>query len=362
MPLHFAWLARNVKIFHPSCFVMVMATGIVSITFDLLSFRNIAEPLFILNLLLYSVFCTLFVAKILFYPRNLLAELRVLSQSWLFLAFVAGTNTVGVQLILFFQMNGLVSVLWCGALLVWLICLGFIVFNILKTREKVINSTSGATLLLTVSTASIVLPGNYLLDMVDVAMWRYWVLWGIWLLSCMLYLYVIYLIIHRLSLEHFAPENWQPAYWICMGALAIITLAGAEFLMHLPRASGLEQITLVISLVAWTLGTLWIPYLLVMDIRKFTRGLAPDDVWMKLFPWVRLACRGKYCVYSIDAWSRVFPAGMYAACTFSLAKASGYSFLESISLFWCWFALLVWLCTFVGALGALRDKLPIDLP
>lgn len=142
-----------------------------------------------------------------------------------------------------------------------------------------------------------------------------------------------------------------------MGALAIITLAGSEFLAHLPHSlyDDLGQMTLTISLLAWGLGTLWIPYLLVMDIQKFTRGLDSAKAWMKIFPWVRLACGGKYRVYSVDAWSRVFPAGMYAACTFSLARAGGYSFLESISFYWCWFALLVWLCTFIGVLGVLQD-------
>lgn len=165
-----------------------MATGIVSITFDLLGFGVVAQPLFILNLLLFSVFCTLFVAKILLYPSELIAALRVLSQSWSFLAFVAGANTLGVQLILFSQANNLASVLWYGALLVWLICIGFIVFNALMSREKVIDSIM---LLLTVSTVSIVLPGSYLLDAMDGYIWCYVVLWGMWILGFILYLYII---------------------------------------------------------------------------------------------------------------------------------------------------------------------------
>lgn len=116
---------------------MVMATGIVSIIFDLLGFSVIAHPLFVLNLSLYSTFCLLFIAKILFYPHDLIAELRTVSQSWLFLAFVAGTNTVGVQLILFTQASIVANTLWYGALFAWIICIGFIVLNTLTLSQKV---------------------------------------------------------------------------------------------------------------------------------------------------------------------------------------------------------------------------------
>lgn len=165
---------------------------------------------------------------------------------------MAGANTLGVQLILFSQANNLASVLWYGALLVWLICIGFIVFNALMSQEKVTDSISGAMLLLTVSTVLIVLPGSYLLDAMDGYIWCYVVLWGMWILGCILYLYIIYLIIRRLLPDCFVPENWQPAYWICMGAFAIITLAGSEFLAHLPHSlyDDLGQMTLTISLLA----------------------------------------------------------------------------------------------------------------
>jgi len=356
--LHLVWLCRNIRNFHPAWFVMVMATGIVSITFYLLDFGVIAQPLFILNLSLYSTFCLLLIAKILFYPRNLIIELRTLSQSWLFLAFVAGTNTVAVQLILFTQASGVASTLWYGALFAWIICSGFIVLNtLILSQDSVMNSISGATLLLTVSTVSIVLPGSYLLDMTTGNIGGFSILWGMWILGCALYLFVIYLIIRHLFSGCFMVESWQPSYWICMGAPAIVTLAGAELLIHLPRSlyDDLGHITLVISLFAWVSGTLWIPYLLVMDIRKFTREPSTTNIWIKIFPWVKLVCRGKCRGYSIDAWSRVFPTGMYAACSFSLGKASGYFFLESISFYWCWFALLIWLLTAIGALGALMN-------
>lgn len=337
---------------------MVMATGIVSIAFDTLGFEAIAKALLVLNLLLYPVFCSLFAARIVFFTRDLIAELRVLSRSWLFLAFVAGTNTVGVQLILFTQENSLASVLWYAAFFAWLIFISFIIFNtLILPRSSAVNSICGTTLLLTVSTVSIVLLGSQLLDVTDENTWRFLVLWGIWILGCVLYLFTIHLIIRHLFFNHFALKNWQPSYWICMGALAIITLAGSELLAHLPRSlyDALGRATSDISFFAWAWGTLWIAYLLIMDIRKLTCGLDSTAAWIKIFPWTRLACKGQYRAYDIEAWGRVFPAGMYTACTFSLAGISGYHLLESMAFYWCWFALLIWLLTLIGTFSSLVD-------
>lgn len=354
---YLALLRNSIKHFQPSAFVIVMATGIVSIAFDLLDFTAIARPLFALNSLFYGVFCLLLATRIIFFRQDLILELRALAHSYLFLAFAAGTNTFGVQLITLAQASTLANILWHGAFLAWFVCMSYIVFNLLKASpaHAIASSTNGATLLLTVSTASIVLPASYLSSATsaDAPIFSL-LLWSIWLLSCTLYLFVICLIIRQLFFNHSAAQDWHPAYWICMGELAIITLAGSELLAHLPHSLGanLEQITLTISLSAWALGTLWIPYLLVMDIRKFA-GKQNVPLWITIFPWIRLAYCGKYRIYSIEAWSRVFPAGMYTASTFSLANTSGYYFLESISFYWCQFALLVWLFTLSGAIHSL---------
>jgi tellurite resistance protein TehA-like permease len=47
---------------------------------------------------------------------------------------------------------------------------------------------------------------------------------------------------------------------------------------------------------------------------------------------------------------------MYAACTLSLAKATGYGFFESISRYWGWFALLIWSLTLIGTLRSLIPR------
>src|SRR5690606_2608044 len=153
-----------VKNFHPAYFAMVMATGIVSIAFEAMDFPSIARALFILNLVFYTGLSILLVARIAFFPRDLIADLKSLQRAWLFLTFVVGTNTVGMQLLVFQQAAGLAALLWLVALLGWFVCIYSITANLLSARGKPVHEiVNGATLLVAVGTVSVALLGIRLL-------------------------------------------------------------------------------------------------------------------------------------------------------------------------------------------------------
>jgi len=344
----------SIRDFNPSYFAMVMATGIASIAFDAMPFPNIGRALFILNSVLYPLFCIMLIARALFFWPNLAADIRDLPRSWPFLTFVVGTNTVGMQLVIFLQASGLASLLWLVALVGWIVCMCLIVLNLVASpRETILKAVNGATLLTVVSTISITLLGARLLDPTGGhADYGFSAIWALWAAGFILYLFVVSWVIHRLFFSCFKVTDWDAPYWICMGAPAIITLAGSEFVIRIPKTiwDGPQQITLWMSFFAWVVGTLWIPYLLVMDVRKLTQTSGSAPLWLRIFPWSRLAFGGKYYSYSPPSWSRVFPMGMYASCTLFLGKASGYRVLELISSYWVWFALLIWSLTLIGTL------------
>ena len=54
-----------------------------------------------LNLAFYPILCILLAARVLLFRPDLTADLKTLHRSWLFLTFVVGTNTFGMQLIIF---------------------------------------------------------------------------------------------------------------------------------------------------------------------------------------------------------------------------------------------------------------------
>ena len=355
-----AIITNGVKNFHPAYFAMVMATGIVSLAFEAMGFSIIAKALFVLNLVIYLALCTVLVARMAFFLPNLKADFLTLRGAWLFLTFVVGTNTIGMQLFVFEHATVLAASLWLVALIGWFVCIYSIVFNLVSARSKPIHEiVSGATLLVAVGTVSVALLATHLLEAIATPPgYAYLAVGAFWALGFILYLVIVSLVTYCLFFRRFELADWDAPYWICMGAAAIITLAGADFVTHLPLLpawNGIRECASWMTLFAWIVGTLWIPYQMIMDIRKFTRvGLAgPVPLCVKVFPWSRLALGRQYQVYDPPAWSRVFPMGMYTACTLALAKAAGDESLAVIPHYWGWFALLIWALTLAGTLRSL---------
>ncbi len=348
---------NRIKNFHPASFAMVMATGIVSIAFEAMAFSGIARTLFALNLVFYLGLSFFLLTRMVFFLPDLMSDLRILRRALLSLTFVVGTNTIGIQLILFYQAVPLAIFLWFIALTGWLICNYFILFNLIAMREQALcKIVNGTTLLIAVSATSISLLGICLLNAMNMSDGlAYLAAGGFWFLGFVSYLIIITLLIYCLFFRQSDPVSWDAPYWICMGAAAIITLTGSEFItrMHLPPTwNNLRETVLWMTVFAWIIGTSWIPYLLFRDIQKFTcAGIsAPVSFWIKTFPWLKLAFDKEYHTYDPSSWSRVFPMGMYTASLLSLTHATGYEFLTLISQYWGWFALLVWFLTLIGLL------------
>ncbi len=333
-----------------------MATGIVSIAFEMMDFPSVARLLFALNLLLYLILCAILVARVVFFLPKLMADFKTLQRAVLFLTFVVGTNTIGTQFIIFCQSTELAILLWFIAVVSWFVCIYFILldFIAMQTILGILEIINGTTLLIVVSTVSVSILGMHLLDATGRhADYSYMV--GLWVLGFVLYLIIIAALIYRLFFGRFELKDWSAPYWICMGAAAIITLAGSGFITRMPELpawEGIREAILCMTIFSWATGTLWIPYLLVMDARKFMRmDIATSvPIWIKIFPWSRLAFGRQHHIYEISSWSRVFPMGMYMASTLLLASATDFGSLAIISQYWGWLVLLMWSLTFIGML------------
>ncbi|SER61989.1 Tellurite resistance protein TehA [Nitrosomonas sp. Nm51] len=353
-----------IKNSNPAYFAMVMATGIVSIALDALDLSAIAQSLFILNLVFYAVLCAILLIRIVFFMPTVIAELGVLRRSLLFLTFVVGTNTVGMQLVVFLNVAPVAVfvavLLWFVALTGWLVGMRFILRNLfIMPKNNLPDMIDGTGLLIAVSTASISLLGVGLMDALNLFnTFALCIAAGFWLLGVASYIVVIGILVYHLFFGAFQVDNWEAPYWICMGAVAIITLAGSKLVLLDPPLSdweNLREIVLGMTAAAGMIATAWIPYLAYMDYRKFTHtgSAEPAPLWIRLFPWLRLAFGKTGHAYVPTAWSRVFPMGMYAAGLVALMQASGFDFAGTLARHWIGFAWLVWLLTLIGMLRAL---------
>jgi len=172
-----------------------------------------------------------------------------------------------------------------------------------------------------------------------------------------LYFVVVTIVTYRLLDGTVRPEDWTGPYWITMGAAAITTLAGATLgprLESMPAWEPYAPVILGVTFLAWAIASWWIPLLLTIDVWKFVTGGVDGraPAWVLVLPWTRLALGRRLHAYDPTTWGRVFPMGMYTACTLNLAGIGTFSALRVVPEYWGWFALLIWALTFIGSCRA----------
>ncbi|WP_226042750.1 tellurite resistance/C4-dicarboxylate transporter family protein [Natrinema sp. DC36] len=352
--------ATTLRELDPAYFGLVMSTGIISIAFHELGIETISWPFAVFNLVCYILLIGLFAFKVALFPGRIVAELRDRERHWGALTFIVGTNTVGVQLILFFEAIGIATILWLTTVVATPLLLYYLfTTEFIGTRKSAVSERiDGAFLLVIVCMQSLAVLGgllstelpSYAADIVLLSM-------GYFGAGYVLYFVIVTVVTYRLLEGSVRPADWTGPYWITMGAAAITTLAGSTLGPRLESVAAWEPyvpVILGVTFLAWAIASWWIPLLLVIDIWKFLTGDIEDSppVWVVLVPWSRLAFGQRLHVYDPAAWGRVFPMGMYTACTLNLAGIQTFSALRIVPEFWGWFALVVWALTLLGAIRA----------
>lgn len=353
-------LETSLRELNPAYFGLIMSTGIVSIAFHELGIMTISWPFAAFNIVCYALLVGLFGCKVVLFPKQVVADLQDRERHWGTLTFIVGTNTVGIQFILFFEAIGIATILWLTAVLVTPLLLYYLFVTefIGAQKSAVSERVDGAFLLVIVCMQSLAVLGGLLSaelpaygsDIVLLSM-------GYFGSGYVLYFVIVTVVTYRLLQGSVRPSDWTGPYWITMGAAAITTLAGTTLGPRLESVTVWEPYAPVIvgvTFLAWAIASWWIPLLLVMDVWKFVTGGIDGrpPVWVIVAPWSRLAFGRRLHVYDPAAWGRVFPIGMYTACTLNLAGIQTFSALQIVPEIWGWFALLIWAFTILGAIRA----------
>jgi len=340
----------------PAYFGFVMSTGIISIAFQELGIGAVAWPLAVFNVGCYALLLVLFGARVVLYPGRVAADLRDRERHWGTLTFIVATNTVGIQFLSLFDVVPVATALWIATIVVTPLLLYYLFATefIGARKADVSERIDGAFLLVIVCMQSLAILGGMLSG--ELSAYTE----GIILLSMsyfgsgyVLYFVIVTVVTYRLLEGRVRPDDWTGPYWITMGAAAITTLAGTTLgprLESLPIWEPYAPVILGVTFLAWAIASWWIPLLLVVDVWRFITGDVEGrpPVWVLVVPWSRLAVGHRLHVYDPAAWGRVFPMGMYTACTVNLAGVGTFTALGIVPEYWGWFALLVWFLTFLG--------------
>lgn len=311
-------------------FALVMATGIVSIASFYFNFNLLATSLFYFNVVAYLFLCILYALRIIVFSSNFLSDVKDHAKSPGLLTFVAGSCVLGSQFVIIAGNHTIAITLFYIGVITWFILIYtvFTVFTVKDNKPPINKAISGVWLLIIVSTQSISVLGSqvsgYIPFSQDIVL--FFTL-AMFLCGCMFYIIIITLIVYRMSFFEMRAEEFAPAYWINMGAVAISTLAGSNLILNAQNWSFIQEILPFLkgfTLFFWAIGTWWIPLIFILGL------------WRHIYKQFPLKYHPQY-------WGMIFPLGMYTACTVKLSQALELHFLMVIPSVFILIALVAWL-------------------
>lgn len=333
------WSPRDLT---PGYFALVMASGIVSMGLYLQGYVVASTVLVAIMAVAYVVLIVLNLWRLAAYRSAMVADFSDIRRSFGFFTFVAGTGVLGSRLALS-GWWGTATVLLSIAAVSWLI-LGYavpVVAVLGKVKRPLIKGANGSWFVWTVGAQSVAVLAATLEPIIDDAN-HVLAITAVfaWSLGTVLYIAVAMLVSLRMMSFPLDPRDFNPPYWISMGAVAITVLAAARIveMSAAPMVDATRGLVAGVAVLMWCFATWLIPALIGVGI------------WRHIVHRVPL-------VYESSLWSIVFPLGMYSVAGIYLGRVNALPIVEAIGAGWLWVAVTAWTLTFLAMLRAILRRI-----
>lgn len=320
---------------NPGYFALVMGTSIVSIGLHTVSLEAASLALLGIAAISYLVLWVLYIWRAISHRAALLHDLRDPEKAFAFFTVVAGTGVLAVALgghgaaALSTGLIGFATVLWFvfGYVLPW---------QVLMTRDghPILARTNGTWFVWAVASQSLAVGmAQVQAHLVGAADWIGILAVLTWSVGVVLYAGIAVLVLLRVIHFGITAEEFEPPFWVAMGALAIAVVAGTSIV-------GMESTPMVDATSALIAGT-------VVIFWSFCIWLIPVLVGAGAWRHVghRIPLR-----YTPALWSMVFPLGMFAVASLNLGRVDRLPIVEAIGGFVLAAAVVVWLVVFAAML------------
>jgi len=320
-----------------------MGTGIVSIGLHTAGIRSLSVALLWAAAALYVILWALYIWRAIAYWHRVVDDLRDPEIAFAYFTVVAATDVLGVRL----AQEGLIAVavpLFLFAGLIWFVFGYVLPWQVLMTRDgkPILARADGTWFIWAVASQSLAIGMAQLRPQVDAAFAPWVGLLAVlaWSVGVVLYAAMAMLVLLRVVHHGVTPPQFDPAYWVSMGALAIAVVAGAAIVQmeHTPLVDAVRPLIAATVVVFWVF-CLWLIPLLV-----------GAGVWRHALHRVPLR-------YVPSLWSMVFPIGMFAVASLSLGEADALPAAGAVGGVALIVAVIVWAVVSIGMLHRLLTVL-----
>lgn len=333
----------------PGYFALVMATGIVSIGMRAAGMATAAGILLIASICAYAVLIVLYAVRALRHGHRMGADARDPETGFAYFTAVAATGVLAVGL-LETKAPTAAAILLGAAAAIWFV-LGYVLpWQVLMSRDglPILARTNGTWFIWSVASQSVAVGMASLQPASPGAAGLVGILAVLtWSVGTVLYVGVAVLAVLRVVHYGLTPQQFEPTYWVAMGAMAISVVAGASIVEMgrvpmVEAASGLIGGTVVIF---WCFAAWLVPL------------LVGGGLWRHAVHRIPLR-------YTPALWSMVFPLGMFAVASMKLGRVGRLPAIEAFGVAFLWVAIAAWamvsaglVVTLVrGATGRIRQR------